>query len=305
MTDMLRPGWGRRALVLMLSSTLFLLLLGCPEPAGPYSVRVTRDVVYGAGYVSEGPSDPDWELEDLLLDVYRPVDAPGTRPAILLVHGGSFTEGSKEKEEIVEFARYFASYGYVAFAMSYRLAEDYPPAPAYWGAISLSSAVHAAIVDVKAALRFIRANAGTFGVDAGQIGLLGESAGAIAGVAAAVTEPDEYASDGPEFPIPEQNNPGISPAVRAYVHLWGTAFHVLDELDSQDPPTMIVHGDEDDEFFTPVIAARTFNTLLNLFDVPHVYYEAEGFGHGAWDYREDGNSLKRLILEFLNTYLAK
>ena len=29
------------------------------------------------------------------------------RPALLLVHGGSFTEGSKEKEEIVEFVHYF------------------------------------------------------------------------------------------------------------------------------------------------------------------------------------------------------
>lgn len=285
--------------------TASVLLLGCPDdPAGPYTWTVTKDLVYAVGNVSDGSNEPVWEQKELLIDAYEPADTPdANRPAILLVHGGSFTEGSKEKEEIVEYAEYFASHGYVAFTMNYRLNADYPPAPDDWSTIPLSAAVHAAIVDIKAAVRYIRANAEAYGIDAGQIALLGESAGAIAGVAVAVTDPDGYASDGPDFPIPEFNHPDASPAVQAYIHLWGNADHVLFDLDSNDPPTMIVHGDEDDEFFTPIESARRFHALLDLLGVPNEFYEAEGFGHGAWDYRKDRKGVKRLALEFLDVHL--
>lgn len=276
------------------------LLTGCPDPAGPYTWVVTKDLVYAVGNVSDGSGQAAWEQKQLLLDAYEPEGGPAAgRPAILLVHGGSFKEGSKEKAQIVEFAEYFASHGYVAFAMNYRLDADYPPAPDHWSTLSLSAAVHAAIVDIKAAVRYIRANAEVYGVDAGRVALLGESAGAIAGVAAAVTDPDTFASDGPDLPIPEFNHPGVSPRVQAYIHLWGNADHVLLELDRGDPPTMIVHGDKDDEFFTPFASAKRFHTVLDLLGVPNEFYVAEGFGHGAWDYRKDRKGLKRLILEFL------
>jgi dipeptidyl aminopeptidase/acylaminoacyl peptidase len=277
-----------------------LIFFGCPSPVGD-AFTVTKDVVYGQGYVDDG--EGGFILEDLLADVYQPKDAGAGLPALVLVHGGGFEEGSKEKEEIVELAKTAARRGYVAFAVNYRLAEDDPPAPSYWDAVPLTSAFHAAIVDTKAALRFVHANAQQYGVDPNRVGLLGESAGAIAGVAAAIGDPDDYRSDGDDYPIPASNHPEASDEANAYVHLWGSADHVLLELNDEDPPIMIVHGTEDDRFFTSFGAAERLHGLLEFQDHPHEFYEAEGFGHGAFDYRYRGKSLKLLVVEFLDEYL--
>ncbi len=295
-------GYRALARVAVFAAILFVAT-GCPPPA-EYGVLLTENVVYGIGNVSSSVSSEDWQEMDLLLDVYEPDGkADALKPALLLVHGGSFVEGSKQADEMVEYARFFARRGYVCFSMDYRLQSDYPPASSFWDFASLTSAVHAAMVDVKAAVRFIRANADFYGVDPDKIALLGESAGAIAGVATAVTPSDDFSSDGDDFPIPAENNPGVSARVQAYVHFWGNPVHVLLEVTPSDPPTMIVHGDDDDEIFTPFAMAEVFHGALELWNIPHEFYEADGFGHGAWDYRLRGKNLKTLTLEFLNEQL--
>ncbi|NIA13273.1 MAG: carboxylesterase family protein [Nitrospiraceae bacterium] len=295
--------WVQTALVCMAALAGVSCLTGCPDIPAAFDLKITTDVVYAVGNVSDGTEPVVWETKDLLLDVYEPVEKSAARPALLLVHGGSFTEGGKEKEEIVEFARYFAQRGYVSFAMSYRLDGDHPPAPGGLGDLPLIPAIHAAIVDVKAAARFIRANADAYGVDPDRIALLGESAGAIAAVPTAITNADAYSTDDAELPLPESNNPGVSPRVQAYIHLWGNADHVLLELDRSDPPIMIVHGNEDDRFGTWFATSERLHGLLEFYGMPHEFYEAKGFGHGAWDYRLRGKDLKRLVLDFLTEYM--
>jgi acetyl esterase/lipase len=201
---------------LLAAVAVFVSLPGCPQVVPPlYEVSITNEVVYGLGNVSNGIEPLEWELKNLVLDVYEPVDAPGPKPAIVLVHGGSFSEGSKEKEEIVRYANFFAGQGFVAFAINYRLTGDYPPSPPNWEKFDLVAAAHAAMVDVKAAIRFVRANAAAYNVDPSRIALLGESAGAIAAVTAAVTNSSDFATDGPDFPVPEQNHPDVSARVYA------------------------------------------------------------------------------------------
>lgn len=282
-----------------------LIVAGCPEVLVPlYEVALVKDIPYGLGYVSDGTSPAVWTTKSLLLDVYTPVGAEGPRPAILLMHGGSFSEGSKEKVQIVEYANFFAGQGYVAFAMNYRLTGDYPPAPEGWGAVNLVAAAHAAMVDVKAALRFIHAHAEEYGIDPARVALLGESAGAIAGVSAAVTGPEEFLQDTTDLPVPSENNPVASADVAAYIHLWGSADHVLLQIDAEDPPVMIVHGTDDDEFFTSFGSSERFAAVLEFFGVPYVFYEAEGFGHGAWDYIFERKRITQLALEFLAEKLS-
>jgi len=295
----------RRTLCVAIVATL-MVVAGCPSNILPtYTVLVTKDVVYGVGYVTDGAEPVVWTFKDLLLDVYEPEGAPATgNPALILVHGGSFAEESKEQEEMVEYARYFAQRGFVCFSIDYRLVNDWPPAPGYWDVVPLTSAAHAAMVDVKAAVRYVRANAAAYGVDPDKIALLGESAGAIAGVTVAVTNPHEYETDGPGFPVPEPNNFGVSPRVQAYVHLWGSADHVLLSMSADDPPTMIVHGDDDDNPATSFGSSERFHFALELLNIPHEFYEADGFGHGAWDYRLRGQGIKSLALDFLEEHLV-
>ncbi|HRI87425.1 MAG TPA: alpha/beta hydrolase [Candidatus Hydrogenedentes bacterium] len=282
---------------------LAIAVIGCPPGVLPTNtVAITDNIEYGLGYVADS-SKGGYTLAPLLLDLYEPEDVEGPLPAAIIMHGGGFIEGSKDDERIVKYATYLASRGYVCFAINYRLVQDNPPAPDLWSALSFSSAVHAAIVDAKAAVRHVRKNAAKYNVDANKIAFIGESAGAIAGVAVAMTEADEYVMDGEAFPIPNENAPNASPRVQAYVHLWGNADHVLSDISPDDPPTMILHGEEDDIILTPFAAAERLHFFLELQGVPHEFYAAEDFGHAAWNYTLRGKSLERLTLDFLNEQL--
>jgi dienelactone hydrolase len=279
-------------------------ILGCPGPPGTYTVSVTSDVVYGVGRVADSATPDQYTNKPMLLDIYSPDDnSDSAKPAILLVHGGSFSEGDKTKPEIVEYANYLAARGYVAFSMDYRLTGDNPPAPSSWNSIGLTGAAHAAMVDVKSAIRFIRASAQVYEVDPEHIALLGESAGAIASVPAAVTDQGDYSKDRDDLPVQPENHPGTAEQVQAYVHFWGNADHVLLEIDPHDPPVMICHGTDDTRLGTRFETSKRFAAALDFWHVPYVFYEAKGFGHGAWDYRNRGRNLKALTYDFLQQYL--
>ena len=96
------------------------------------------------------------------MDIVRPKAAsPEKRPAVLLVHGGGFRRGNRQS--YLPVAIRLAQRGYVAATASYRLAprHQFP----------------AAVEDVKAAVRFLRANADKYGIDPDHIGAMGGSAG--------------------------------------------------------------------------------------------------------------------------------
>lgn len=295
-----RRRWWRWTLLGL--SAVAAILFGCPSDST--FVDRTEDVSYGLGYVADSGSKSGYVLKPLLMDVYEPAGgASSDRPAVILVHGGSFEEGSKESDEIVETANYFARNGYVAFAINYRLTSDNPPAPGVWDAFNLPATLHAATVDAKTAVRHVRANAEQYGVDPDRIAMLGESAGAVAGIAVAVTGAGSYDNDGSSFPLPAENNPSVSPRIQAYIHLWGGSDHVLLDVGLNEPPIMIVHGTEDDRFFTWFESSERLHALLELFNIPHEFYQAEGYGHGAWNYSTNFKGVKELSLEFLDEHL--
>ena len=98
----------------------------------------------------------------LEMDIVRPRGPSSElRPAVLLVHGGGFRAGTRES--YLPMAARLAERGYVAATASYRLAprNQFP----------------AAVHDVKAAVRFLRANAAKYGIDPERIGAMGGSAG--------------------------------------------------------------------------------------------------------------------------------
>lgn len=96
------------------------------------------------------------------MDVIRPrKESNRPQPAVLLVHGGGFRAGSKES--YIPLAIKLAERGYVAATVDYRLAPRHK--------------FPAAVEDVKAAVRFLRANKDKYNIDAGHIGALGGSAG--------------------------------------------------------------------------------------------------------------------------------
>ncbi|MCC6539671.1 MAG: alpha/beta hydrolase fold domain-containing protein [Bryobacterales bacterium] len=106
----------------------------------------------------------------LAMDIARPV-AAGKYPGVVLIHGGGFSSGSRDS--LLPMAERLARQGYVAATVSYRLA------PAYQFPIPL--------FDIKAAVRFLRANAARLRLDKEHVGALGVSAGATYAQLLAVT----------------------------------------------------------------------------------------------------------------------
>ncbi|MGQ0843146.1 MAG: alpha/beta hydrolase [Sporichthyaceae bacterium] len=95
------------------------------------------------------------------------------RPAVVLVHGGSWVKGDKSSMHTA--ARNVVSAGYVAIPVNYRYAQQ-----AAWPAQR---------EDVQSAIRWVRANAGKLHVDTSRIVVLGSSAGAEI-AASALTQGD-------------------------------------------------------------------------------------------------------------------
>ncbi len=135
--------------------------------------------------------------EKLQLDLYVPRNIADPVPCIVVIPGGGFRPQVKEK--FGDAARQFAEAGFAAASIGYRGRPDDP----------FPAAVH----DTKAAVRFLRAKAGLYKIDAARIGAFGQSAGGhLAGMLAV--------SDDPELEG-EGGNAGISSRVQAAVTFAG------------------------------------------------------------------------------------
>lgn len=111
----------------------------------------------------------DYPLE---MDVYLPKEAGiPARPLFLLIHGGAFFYEDKSDPDYKAWCEYFASRGYVAAAINYRM--GFIP---YAG--GTTRAGYRAIQDAHAAARFLVGNK-DYNIDPERVFLAGNSAGAI------------------------------------------------------------------------------------------------------------------------------
>jgi acetyl esterase/lipase len=123
-----------------------------PETATKVSVQ--QDVEYGV----QGH-------EKLLLDIYQPAET-GTkpRPAVVLIHGGGWT--NFDKSTMRAMGNLLGRWGFVAVSVNYRLLRG------------TENRWPAQFDDVQRAVRWLRANAAKYNVDPDHIGAFGHSAGA-------------------------------------------------------------------------------------------------------------------------------
>ena len=238
---------------------------GAPPDTG--NLKVEKDIVFGKGGTM-----------DLMLDVYRPPDGvTSKRTAIIHLFGGGFTSGSKTAGYIINDAKALGARGYTSVSANYRLQSQ-----GSWPA---------QIHDVKAAIRWTRANAARIGVEANRIVIAGYSAGGMLSLLAAGT------NGKPEFEG-EVGTPGVSSDVNASIGVYPLASAQIatglfpqgqatpDNIAAASPtsyitkdfaPTIFVHGTKDGT--VPVQSSIDFWTKLQALGVPTTMTLIQGADH--------------------------
>lgn len=141
-------------------------------PAADESAAAPDQAAQRAAYAANSASQ--------VCDIYLP-EGEGEKPVILLVHGGGFAFGDPQMPVIQPVIQAALARGYAVVSVDYRKSGE--------------AVFPAALADVKAAVRFIKANAEEYGFDAQKIAVWGESAGAYLSLMTALT-PEVSALDG-------------------------------------------------------------------------------------------------------------
>lgn len=153
---------------------LFALLAGAALSAQPPAgVKSELDVAY------------DTRSAKQKLDLfYQEAAGDDLRPGMVVVHGGGWRGGDKGGGQWRQLPIEFAKRGYVAISVNYRLTDE--------------AASPAQINDVKAAVRWLRANAERLRLDRQRLGAYGNSAGAhLVALLGLVKPSDGLEGDGP------------------------------------------------------------------------------------------------------------
>ncbi len=219
------------------------------------------------------------DTTQLNMDVYYPEKLDKTKdyPAIVFFFGGGWS--SRNIEQFVPHARYFAKRGMVSFVADYRVSKIQQTTP------------FESLKDAKSAIRFIRENAGKFNVDASKIVAAGGSAGGhLAAATALIADYNENTDDLKISSIPNALvlfNPVIDngPGGYGYSRI-GDAyknFSPLHNITEGAPPTILFLGTKDR--LIPVETAKYYQLVMekvkSKFEL-HLYDEQ---GHGFFNYK--------------------
>ncbi len=232
------------------------------------SVEIVKDIFF-AEVINEKKNS-----EKLFLDIYSPYgDKEKKRPAILWVHGGGFTEGTKTQGYIKSLAYAFAQRGYVSVSANYRLRRN--PAE------DMTGTINDAMEDIMKALDWIRKNNEIYGINKNCIAIGGGSAGGI--LSANLCYKDAT-----------RTSPWDKSGLIAFINLWGSPDKLrIDKiLDVNDPPTIFIHGTNDT--VVPFINCRRLSGALDSVGVKNRVFAIEGAGHTPSEHME--NIIENIII---------
>ena len=207
---------------------------------------------------------------DLLMDIYEPAgDTLVSRPTMVVIHGGGFRSGNRKKN--ADKALSYALRGYVAVAIEYRTC----PGEFESDEAQFETAANA-IDDGIEAIRFLHANAATYGIDTTRIGAVGTSAGGFIALGAALI--DDQTPGGPLEAYPYQPAAVMSTGANLTAALESPGFRA-----SISPVMMFryefdtVAGPEDESYEWPY----SYRTCLEIHakDATCDFFRLDGPGH--------------------------
>jgi len=249
---------------------------------------------------------------DLMLDIYRPKNLVGRLPVIVWIHGGTWTEGTKEW-----VPRQMLGHGYIIASITYRFSHE--------------AVFPAQIEDCKAAIRWLRAQATEYHIDPDKIGVWGASAGghlaALLGTSGDIKELEgtggnlEYSSRvqavcdffGPTdfLPMDKHAPPGarlihdaldspesllIGGAIQDHPEKVALA-NPITYASADSPPFLILHGDLD--LFVPIHQSWLLYEALKNLGTDVTFHIVERGGH-SWNKLPE---VDNIVLQFFDTHL--
>ena len=140
------------------------------------ATRLGPPAMQGPG-TTYGEHEPAYSEDCLVLNVWTPaVKDGGRRPVMFYCHGGGFTTGSGG-QNIQDGARLAATYDVVVVAINHRLGLFGYLYLGELGGSEYATSGNQGMLDIVAALRWVRQNISVFGGDPGNVMVFGESGG--------------------------------------------------------------------------------------------------------------------------------
>jgi acetyl esterase/lipase/PKD repeat protein len=304
------------------------------------SATKTTDVIYGSAPFINAPYfvENNTTVQNLLMDIYQPTgDVLAMRPAIIYAHPGGFLTGNKSVDDMKALCDSFARKGYVTASIDYRQGFNLISNTA----LHSTRAVYRALQDGRTAVRFLRANAATYGIDSNKIYFVGSSAGSFIALHSiyldTVTEiPAQAGVNNYTNIIPptSQTTPdlggldiGANLSFKgkpdAVISMWGAVQNVSLITPSNNTPVFLIHGTTDptvpfntgSPFGLPTLpqtsGSNPINTKLNAlgFKKKDTYFvtgqghEFYGVSNGTWSNGTGGNSYLPIIVDKSKQFL--
>lgn len=287
----------------MRNCTLVLAVLAMMmfAPLAPASAEV---------FVENGIEFSNPDSQHLQLNMARP-KGDGPFPAIVCIHGGGFRAGTREGYDAL--IKQLAEHGYVAVTVTYRLAPKHP----------FPAAVH----DVKAAVRWLRANAKKYNIDLDRIGTMGGSAGGtLAQMLGVTADQKQFEGDGGNADQSSRvacvvNQYGANDFTKSYgksvdagevlpLYLGGNLDQARQKHILASPlywvtpaaaPTLCIHGTKDN--YVAFEQSEWLIDRLKAADVEAKLLPMDGSGHGFKD--EAAEKADAAMIEFFDAHLKK
>jgi acetyl esterase/lipase len=259
---------------------LAFLLAACPLLHGYDVPGFTPDQIIAFKQTTDSGGAP----VTLNLDVFTPEGHRSTdrRPAIVFFFGGGWVSGSPS--HFHPHCEYLAARGMVAVSAEYRIRNEHGTTP------------RECVKDGKSAIRYLRENAATLGIDPGRIAAGGGSAGghvaAAAGTLTAFEERGENLAISSRPDALVLFNPVYDNGPGGYGHNRVSAYwediSPLHNISATTPPAIVLFGTAD--HLVPVATARNFKALMAAEGVRSDlhFYQNQPHGFFNYDVPDDG-----------------
>jgi len=269
---------------------------------GKIPIKSIEDVAYAA------PKLPDGKSTSLKMDLLIP-EPVRKRTVVVYVPGGGFVVAAKESA--LNLRTYIAEAGFAVASVQYRTTRD-------------GANYRDGVEDIKEAIRYLRANAGRYGIDAAVVAVWGESAGGYLATMVGVTNHDDTfeaganlsqssdvqgviddfgASDiskiAADFDAVTQRQIYTNEGLVQYIgkapgantvdpRIAATAANPLNYVHANAPPFLIFHGNQD-RMVSPSQTLILHDALMAT-GARSTRYVVDGAGHGDLSFMGDTQS---------------